>query len=181
MDRPVVSVVLLPNGEDSKAVTECSAAISQATHSLITLDESHLPHISVAQFFAPYEAASALWEEMNHLKTEVSELVSTGISFIPGRERERTWVELGFLKAAALVELQEQVLQTNFASKYELHIGTGTGDAYRPHITMALLDAKRSVGIDLAPYPIFSRPLTGLRFVVGINGENYTFTKALFE
>jgi len=168
----VISVVLLPNAEDSRALTACSNVINGVAPSAVVLSGQCLPHITVAQFFAPTDKMGDLWQEVQQYKDTVSELTSIGLAFVPGRSRDETWAALDFMKSRAIATLQEAVLATRFARNHPMN--NGSGDQYWPHVTLALFGGRQAVGLPLTPFPIFRRQFGGLRLAVGVNGPNLT-------
>lgn len=174
----VVSVVLLPNEEDSKALIRCSAAIGNVAPSAIALNEASLPHITIAQFFAAPGETERLWQEVKNYKGTVTELTSIGLAFVPGKSRDETWVALDFMKSRAVTTLHEAVLASNFAHCHEMN--NGPGDMYWPHSSLALLEGRRAIGLPLGSLGVFRRPFTGLTLAVGLNGPNMTFAKVSF-
>jgi len=178
MERSAITVVLLPNAKDSKQLVACSTALGRQHDSLIALGPSALPHVTVAQFYAPESAALELWKQVSHLPAKVTELRSTAFCYFPESNRRMTWIELGFLKTVAVNELHTAVLQTEFARTHEIR--SRRGDEFRPHCTLGLAEGKGTFPFDLAPYDIFGRAFTDVTLSVGVNGDDFTYSRALF-
>ena len=175
----IISAVLLPNEQDTERLIQHSVAINKRADSIIQLSNHYLPHVTVAQFIAPPEAAENLWEHVSRYKTHVTELISAGLVIVPSFEHNETWIELQFLKSAALAELQSIILKSEFANKYQLH--SGTGDKYRPHCTLALLNGFTVPSLDLSKQVLFRRRFQDLKLAVGLNGENFTFVETKYS
>lgn len=179
-EQSILSVVLLPNQEDSAALIGCSAAIGNVAPSAIALSNTSLPHITVAQFLAEPSEAEALWHEVEGYKGAVAELTSVGLAFAPSRSRDETWVALDFMKSRAVTALHEAVLAGAFAHNHQMP-HNAVGDMYWPHATLALLSGRQAVAVRLDQSGIFQRAFTDLALAVGSNGPHMTFAKINFS
>lgn len=168
----VVSVVLVPEGKDSDIFYRLSTMIPG---SLFKLDEKHIPHITIAQFLAPFSQLSRLENEMIDLNGRACEVVFGGLNFVPDTSRDETWVELTVLKSEHLLNLQKRVLGTQFAKDFELQ-NRRVDDTYRPHMTLGLLKGSASIPeIDLKDTAAILRRTVNVKVAVGKNGEFFSF------
>jgi len=172
----IVSAVLLFERDDVDVLCRLSSRLNE---SLIYLDGTNLPHITVAQFEAPFDQTKSLWDETEGFGNLVSKVISAGVSFVPTPNNNETWVELQILKTQALQDLQDKILDTKFARNHQMI--AGKNNQYRPHITIGLLKGYQSQAIDLSEFTdLFRREFT-VRLAVGPNGENFTFSKEQFS
>jgi|GEM_PF-5645059 len=178
MDQTVISAVLLPNADDSKRLVDCSASINSQADSLIQLDSTYLPHITIAQFIAPAEEAVNLWKEVEHLAGGVTEITAAGINFHIDNRDDMMWMDIHFVKSVAVAELQQQVCQTAFARSFKP--SNSTGDSFRPHCTLALFPGHAIPALQLDDLELLTMTYTDLTFAVGINGKHWTFTEISF-
>lgn len=174
----IISVVLLPNSEDSQALIEYSKRLADRAFTAIQLGaDMAIPHITVAQFEVEQDITERLWQSVRSLRSLVTEMSSTGLGLVPGRIRSESWVELLMLKSEALRGLQQDVSESSFCQDYS--IKSSYGDTYRPHCTLGLLAGFTIPELDLES-SIFNHQYTGLTLAAGINGKNYTFDQIRF-
>ncbi len=175
----IISAVLLLNAADSESLTDASQRIAARTKSLIVLGESSLPHITIAQFEVDEDLTGELWEAVRPFQTYVTSVVTAGLSFVPARTSQQLWVELQILKSPLLIELQDAVAASSFCQTHT--IKSSTADKYRPHCTLGLLERQVLPEADLEEFSVFNREYNELQLVVGLNGDNFTFTKVKFS
>jgi 2'-5' RNA ligase len=178
MDHSVISAVLLPNAADSTRLVDCSAKINSRANSLIQLDSTYLPHITIAQFIAPAEEAGNLWKEIEHLVGNVTEITAAGINFHADSHTDTLWMDIHFVKSLAVAELQQQICQTAFAQNFKP--SNSTGDSFRPHCTLALFAGHAIPALQMDDLELFNRVYTELTLAVGVNGKHWTFIEIKF-
>lgn len=171
-----IGVFLLPNDEDSRQLEHISAAIHDKVKSIVVLGEQRLPHITIAQFEAPIAAGNQLVDEVSQIGEIVTELTAAGLNFVPSHEENETWVEVTFVKTAALMQLHAKILDTVFGSTHRLL--SGGGDTYRPHCTVARIAGRQTCAFDLDD-GLFRQAFKGMKLVVGELGDNYTLKRVL--
>lgn len=167
----IISVVLMPDDEFIGKFRNISARIP---NSLFYLDDTKIPHITLAQFRASFTELPKLAEDIKDLKGLTLELVASGLNFVPDTKRQEMWVEVSVLKSSALNDVQQKILTTDFAQKHELH--SGARDLYRPHITIGLLEGVQSIpAVAVTDIADFLRTSFRATIFVGKNGEYFSF------
>lgn len=176
MEHSTVTAVLLPNRKDTLTLIEASRILSSRVSSLIRLGESELPHITLVQFPAELEQTQALWQSISGLTARIVELQPTTLAAIPDNANDVTWLELQFEKSAAIRELQRSILESEFGQSHQAI--NGVGEAFRPHVTLGLVQGNGVAEDVFDNLPSFEQIFTGLKVAVGVNGPNYTFNHA---
>jgi len=172
MEEQYLSVILLLGDQDEAAVRACSVAVCAGRQAASQLDGSYVPHLTVVRFAARPEEASALWEEVKEYSHRPSSLMSEGLCFSPHSSGTKTWAMLQFKRADWLDDLQRTIVSGSFASGHP--VNNKIGEAYNPHVSLALLEGTDTSLVDLGKFPLFRREFNGFTLAVGINGPYQT-------
>lgn len=179
MEESYLSVVLLPNEVDVRALVACAEAVCTGREAVIKAGGNSLPHITIGQFPASVDEAADLWGEVQACEGMVTNLLSGGLLFTPNTTVDKTWVMLQFLRSGRLEALQQAVIATSFAQSHALE--NKIADAYNPHCTLALLEGAYLPALDLTSFALFRREFSALKLAIGQNGPHMSLTKVLYQ
>lgn len=173
--KNIISVVLMPDKQIFKDFFELSKSIK---NSEFYLDSGHYPHITIAQFKASSAELLEFNRQAKELKSTPTKVKTCGLNYVSDSDNNIVWVEVLIQKSMALQKLQAQVLELPFARSHEFK-DWGTGDNYRPHITLGVI--KGAENIEQAAALSATHKDLSKSFKVtletGNNGEYYSFVK----
>lgn len=174
----IYNVCLLPPAEYGEELTRYSMHFAECEQSRFILGSRSIPHVTVAQF-----STSADQNEVGRLGEELwssapVHLTAAGLVLLPSDGRD-VWCEIAILKSSELNETQSRVLSV-FASMVE-RVLSGTGDMYRPHFTVALLNAApaRTYRLPSLSFALMRASGIPCRLALGRSGEHYQVTELL--
>lgn len=172
--KNIISVVLIPDKSYSNELFALSKTI---VGSEFHLDGNHLPHVTIIQFKAESSELYELKKQIDEINNQISEVFTNGINFVSDLENNLTWAEVLVLKSEVLQELQARVLSLPFAKDHEIK-DWGTGNRYRPHITLGVLvGSENKTKVELENHKKIANSPIKVSLEVGENGEYYSFVK----
>lgn len=177
MEASYLSAILLLSEQDDAVVRACSEAVSAGRPAPSRLDDTHVPHLTVARFEAPRGEAPLLSKEMQRRSRMLDTLTSEGLCFSPYSNGGKIWVMLQFKRSNWLDELQQALISGDFA--HDHRVDNKTGEAYNPHVTLALLEGTATPSVNLGGFSLFRRGFNGFRLAVGVNGAYLAVTEIL--
>lgn len=118
------NIALLLDDGTAKEIIEYYSSVREGFNVEYGLDVSSRPHITVLKVESDEEI------DISGISFEGGVTLS-GVTLLPSRQNG-LWVEIAVLKSKALAELQENLLELVGGCE----IKSGTGDRFRPHITL---------------------------------------------
>lgn len=140
------------------------------------LSDNSLPHLTILQFEADTSILNEFWNAINQFDLKLVKLELAGLTFLPSKDGH-IWLEISVLKSNELIRLQEAACSLVGNSK----IHSGTGNSYRPHITIArALDRQEMPPLMIDNNVVRRKGVIG-SVSVGISGPNYQYVNSLFK
>lgn len=173
-----LSFVLVFDDDDAGALTEYSQSTVDKSRAATFLDDKSLPHITLVQFSGEPNDAERVWGEWVELGQGAEIDISlAGVCLLPAPDDSECWIEIPILKSDPLQKLQNQILQLGLIGQRTIF--NGTGDNYRPHVTIGLVKPSPSAyNVPQLPGRLL-RMRTSVRVALGVSGKHYALTKLL--
>jgi len=154
-----------------------SAELDRLYSSRFVLGRDSIPHVTLVQAQTEMEPQK-FWEMFAARGKQAVKLTMAGICVLP-TEGEDIWLEVPVLRSQNLEMLHKQAV--DLAEQVGARILSGVGDAYRPHVTVGLINRT-------SLQQIFSTPVNPLRTdgvkcvpYLALSGPNYTVGEILFK
>lgn len=168
----LLNAALLFDEGQAAAFVDYSARLCRDRDCDVVLGAGNLPHLTLLQFEA--EGDLEQWRDLGRLATSPLPLALAGLTFVPSRDGH-VWLEIQVLKSRVLEACQQRLV----AAVGERPIHNGTGDAFRPHITLGRVRSTRTIGsFQLEDAVVGMKDVRG-RLAVGRAGDNYAFLEEL--
>jgi 2'-5' RNA ligase len=167
--------LLLPD----EIATECvrlSHEIASTYKSLVELGPRSLAHITVLQTHCEESEIDHLWQRAVGVMHKSYQVTFAGLTLLPSNEGQ-CWLEIQVLKTGALLEIQDALLGIAAADGREVF--NGTGDNYRPHVTVGLLPNNHiSAGMPI-PLPLLRETKIPTVPSLGLVGDNFIYLEPI--
>jgi len=168
-----INLALLPTVNLSESIIGFSRNFYRSHQSEIRLGPDCLPHISIVQFHCPMHKQVQMKDQLKKF-TNSNVIVKTSALSLKLDTEKKCWVEIQVLKNQTLQRLQDELLA--LLSSYQ--VINGTGDDFRPHITIAKIAEPRIDLMDLDTSIL--KQEVNCHLGLGICGTNGEFLKNLW-
>jgi len=164
---------------DEPTASECknlSDEIVKVYNSPVVLGPRSLPHVTILQTECEEEELESIWMKSKSVMQPKYLLNLAGLTLLPS-STGRVWVEIQVLTSEAILGLQRLLLDLDVFT--DRKVFNAVGNKFRPHITLALLEAKPTQGIPLPYSPLRNSDVVAIPSI-GLVGDNYTYIEPIY-
>jgi 2'-5' RNA ligase len=170
-----LSFALVCSDRDNELFTKYSQDLLSGLSPVSILSDVSIPHLTIAQFEGSEDELASIWNAWKSCSTETQISVKlAGLCILPSPDDSECWIEVPALKSDDLQNVQKKILSLDMIKGRRVF--NGTGDNYRPHLTLGLLRPFAS-RFETTHLPgSLLRAEISMKIALGISGENYALT-----
>lgn len=119
--------------EISSGIIDYAKKLYKIMDSDVILGTNSVPHVTIGQFSIKDSEAKRIWQRYKAIIFDLPKITFSGITILPSSSGG-AWIEISILKNQSLLKLQDDLIK--ILSPFG-NLTNGTGDQYRPHVTLA--------------------------------------------
>jgi hypothetical protein len=183
-----LGLVVLPPAEIAAACVSYAESLTIGRDARMVLGKEKLPHVTLLHVESDEDPAALFAEAQAVLPPTIAlSFLSLGLLRydtpynapmpVPARAATMAWLVIpctSLLRAA-----EQRALGLPFVSRARLT--TGNGDAFQPHMTLAIWNDETPPGAFSLPKTLLSAPPFACRLALGVVGANGTYERTLLD